>query len=387
MKEYNWRDEREKFRPDFQQKKEAPSVQPPPEEPRTDPRKIIAVIAGVIVIALIAVGVYFFINNNKSEGKGTGGSKFGEELTAAPTSPVKDSATMLAEAAEKYKNAVGVVVVTLETKNGEKLKTEIGTAWAFAENKFATNAHVAEAIKEAAQHLKIQLASAYLENHAKGEGFNNSDALKEKVGEAKFKQLCNAAFQLALQNTKSISAAIFINGTHGKSYAITHYQIHPRYGEQGTALHPDVAVLTIQGKHDTFFKIAKQDTLHSLKAGDPIAFLGFPMEHITNVNLDNPVASMQTGNIVAVSDFQLKDSGKDGNLLIRHNLPSAGGASGSPIFNVNGEVVALHFGGTKIRLMKNGPRIDPGSMINLSVRVDLLEGMGSDDRPISDMFE
>ena len=385
MKEYNWRDEREKFRPDFQQKKEAPAVQPPPpEEPRTDPRKIIAVIAGVIVIALIAVGVYFFINNNKSEGKGTGGSKPGPE---SPTSTVKDSATMLAEAAEKYKNAVGVVVVTLETKDGEKLKTEIGTAWAFAENKFATNAHVAEAIKEAAPYLKIQLASAYLEIYAKGEGFKDSDALKKNVGEAKFKQLCNEAFQLALQKTKSISAAIFINGTHGKSYAITHYQIHPRYGEQGTALRPDVAVLTIQGKHDTFFKIAKQDTLHSLKAGDPIAFLGFPVENITNVNLDNPVASMQTGNIVAVSDFELKDSGKDANLLIRHNLPSAGGASGSPIFNVKGEVVALHYGGTKIRLMKNGPRIDPGSMINLSVRVDLLEGMGSDDRPISDMFE
>lgn len=386
MKEYNWRDEREKFRPDFQQKKEAPAVQPPPEEPRTDPRKIIAVIAGVIVIALIAVGVYFFINNNKSEGKGTGGPDSDTELIAAPP-PVKDSATMLAEAAEKHKNAVGVVVVTLEISNGKKLTNEIGTAWAFAENKFATNAHVAVAIKEAAQQLKIQLASALLMNYAKGEGCNDLDALKKKVGEAKFEQLCNEAIQLAQQNTKSVSAAIFINGTHGKSYAITHYQIHPRYGEHGTALDPDVAILTIQGKHDTFFKIAKQDTLHSLKAGDPIAFLGFPMENINNVNLDNPVASMQTGNIVAVSDFQLKDSGKDGNLLIRHNLPSAGGASGSPIFNVKGEVVALHFGGSKIRITKDGPRIDPGSMINMSVRVDLLEGMGSDDRPISDMFE
>lgn len=387
MKEYNWRDEREKFRPDFQQKKEAPAVQPPPEEPRTDPRKIIAVIAGVIVIALIAVGVYFFINNNKSEGKGTGGSKSGKEPPVEATSPVKDSATMLAEAAAKQKSAVGVVVVTLELKDGRKLTNEIGTAWAFAEDKFATNAHVAVAIKEAAQQLKIQLASALLKSYAKEEGCNDLDALKKKVGEAKFEQLCKQAIQFVQQNTKSVSAAIFINGAHGKCYTITHYQIHQRYGAKGTAVDPDVAVLTIQGKHDTFFKIAKQDTLHSLKAGDPIAFLGFPMENLVhnNVNLDNPVASMQTGNIVAVSDFELKDSGKDANLLIRHNLPSTGGASGSPIFNKNGEVVALLYAGHIIR-QQDGTRAPSAAMINMSVRVDLLEGMGP-IQPISDMFE
>lgn len=223
MKEYNWRDEREKFRPDFQQKKEAPAVQPPPEEPRTDPRKIIAVIAGVIVIALIAVGVYFFINNNKSEGKATGGSDSDKESTAA-TSTVEDSATMLADVAAKQKNAVGVVVVTLELKDGRKLTNEIGTAWAFAEDKFATNAHVAVAIKEAAQQLKIQLASALLKNYAKEEGCNDLDALKKKVGEAKFEQLCKEAIQLVQQNTKSVSAAIFINGAHGKCYTITHYR-------------------------------------------------------------------------------------------------------------------------------------------------------------------
>lgn len=29
MKEYNWREEREKFRPDFQKKAEEPAFQPP----------------------------------------------------------------------------------------------------------------------------------------------------------------------------------------------------------------------------------------------------------------------------------------------------------------------------------------------------------------------
>lgn len=138
-----------------------------------------------------------------------------------------------------------------------------------------------------------------------------------------------------------------------------------------------MAVLTIQEKHNSFFKIAKDEKIKSLKAGDPIAFLGFPMENLMdgNVNVTNPVASMQTGNIVAVSDFDLKDAGKDGNLLIRHNLPAAGGASGSPIFNRNGEVVALLYGINIIR-QKNGERAPSPAQINLAVRADLIEGMG-----------
>ena len=147
----------------------------------------------------------------------------------------------------------------------------------------------------------------------------------------------------------------------------------------------DVAILTIDGKHDNFFKLADKKTLHKLKSGVPIAFLGFPMENLnnSNVNIDNPVASMQSGIVVAVSDFEMKDSGKTGNFLLRHNLPATGGASGSPIFNEDGEVVGLLYGINVIGQVRTGvngntiTRAPSGAQINFGVRIDLLEGAGN----------
>lgn len=371
MKEYNWREEREKFRPDFQKKAVEPAFQPPEDNSQGDARKIVAVIAGLAVIALIVVGCVFFLNKKSAE------KSIPAEQESQKATETQDTATMLAEAAEKNKNAVGLVTVTIEMRSGIKHVETIGTAWAFDEQKFATNAHVTNGIGETVRNIKKYLAVLILTDYAKKQNISSLDALVQKVGKEAFEKLCEEAMALVQQEIKEVSASIVINGTHGKNYTISHYQIHKNYGISGTKFNPDVAVLTIQEKHNSFFKIAKGEKIKSLKAGDPIAFLGFPMENLMdgNVNVTNPVASMQTGNIVAVSDFDLKDAGKDGNLLIRHNLPAAGGASGSPIFNRNGEVVALLYGINIIR-QKNGERAPSPAQINLAVRADLIEGMG-----------
>lgn len=396
MKDYNWREEREKFRPDFQTKKETPPPAEPPKDDlpkESDSRKTIAVIAGLAAIALIVVGCCLFLPDKNADAAAkeqTDQKKTvadAEEKDADQKKTVadaekknvaQDSATMLANAAAKYKNAVGLVTVTFEMKSGRKLTQPIGTAWAFDENKFATNAHVAKGIGECVGSTKRQLVQLVLSEHVKAEKVKNLDELERKIGTEKFRLLVNEAAARVQSEIKEISASIVINGTYGKSYNITKFQMHKNYGIVNSSFDPDVAVLTIQGKHDTFFKIAGQTGLHALRAGDPVAFLGFPMENLMrgNVNVTNPVASMQTGSIVAVTDFDLKDAGENGNLLIRHNLPAAGGASGSPIFNKNGEVVALLYAGNIIR-QSDGSRAPSAAMINLAVRADLIEGMGS----------
>ena len=70
--------------------------------------------------------------------------------------------------------------------------------------------------------------------------------------------------------------------------------------------------------------------------------------------------------------------------LIRHNLPATGGASGSPIFAPNGEVVGILFAGNilldsyckeKQKAAKKDPgicRMPNAAMINFAERADLL---------------
>jgi len=360
MKEYNWREEREKYRTDLKAEKPASEPEKAPNEPA--PRRSFKVwyFAGgaILLAALIVAGLAVCKMLKKPQ-------------------PQKDSLTMLVEAAEKHKSAVGVVVVTVELKNGAKYSDPIGTAWAFSENKFATNGHVAIGLKGYYKGLVIKI----LTEDAKQNGYQSLEAYWKSLTPAKQKAVYQNAYQRFINMLKDVRVDIIINSSHKKSYTVTQVQAHKDYGVQGTSFNPDVAVLTIDGKHDNYFKIADKETLENLKPGTPIAFLGFPMENLEkgNINIDNPIASMQTGNIVAVSDFDMKDAGKGGNFLLRHNLPATGGASGSPIFNVNGEVIALLYAGNIIgQVSSNGniTRAPSAAQINFGVRVDLINGMG-----------
>ena len=361
MQEYNWRKEREKYRPDFMKQPEpakpADSTPPPPVKRANNGWMILALPVLAVVLAL----VFFGINAVKDRSG--------------------DPASMLAKAAEQNKQAVGLVVLTAELENGNKVPLPLATAWAFAPDKFATNAHVANGLKDACEGARASLAASLLETHANEAGFKDDvAAYLAHIGEAQGKKITEQCRKEADKMIRGFSVSILINGTLRKSYPVTHVQIHRDFGVVNSSFNPDVAVLTIDGKHDVFFKTAGDETLGILKAGDPIAFLGFPMENLDNdnVNMDNPVASMQSGIVVAVSDFDMKDAGASGNYLIRHNLPSTGGASGSPIFNRNGEVVALLFAGNVIGQVQNGQvdRAPSAAQINFAVRSDLLREMG-----------
>ena len=363
MQEYNWRKEREKYRPDFMKQPESAkpvdSTPPPPVKRSNNGWMILALPVLVVVLAL----VFFGINAVKNKSG--------------------DPASLLSKAAEQYKNAVGLVVITAELENGNKVPLPLATAWAFAPDKFATNAHVANGLKDACEGAKISLAESLLEKHANEAGYKEDiEAYLAHLGETQGKKIAEQCMKEADKLIRGFSVSILINGEYHKSYPVSHVQVHRDYGVATSSFDPDVAVLIIDGKHDVAFKLADDDTLGTLKSGEPIAFLGFPMEnmHNNNVNVDNPVASMQSGIIVAVSDFEMKDTGPSGNYLIRHNLPSTGGASGSPIFIRNGEVVALLYAGNVIgQVQQNGQveRAPSAAQINFAVRSDLLNDMGA----------
>ena len=364
MKEYNWREERKKYRPDFrneqdtaaQKQQEAAQPAPAPVQVPDHHKKLNLAVIIAAGIAVIAAGIFFVLSRKEQTSPVPVSSPQPAAPDVAPApAPVavvkpvvigtSDSTTMLSEVAERHKRSVGLVSISIELENGKKVSGEIGTAWAFAPNKFATNAHVALGLREKFKALGLQLAK-----------------MKQAI--------------------RSVEAQIIINDSQRKILPISQVQIHRDYGLVSSKRSPDVAILTIAGNHDSYFPIAPRSVLYALKAGDPIAFLGFPMERLDqeNMHIDDPLASMQSGIVVAVSDFEMKDSGASRNILIRHNLPSTGGASGSPIFNKNGEVIALLFAGNVIwQITKSGQvsRAPSAAQINFAIRADILSGVGA----------
>ena len=92
----------------------------------------------------------------------------------------------------------------------------------------------------------------------------------------------------------------------------------------------------------------------------------------------SPVATMQTGIVTANTDWWFAAGSESNRFLVHHNLSSSGGASGSPVFNAKGQVVALHNAGTSNTGVKveggdiKKTRLKSGLQINYAQRADLL---------------
>ncbi len=414
MRAYNWREEREKYRTNLNggassNQQQTPPQPPAPAAPKGNIGKMVLLgLAVCVVLGVVAFALKEFmkptppqiVSIQQVEGTAVQTTQVHVQQPPAPqpqVAPVAppppvpspsvqpmagDSAVLLANMAEKYKTAVGVVTICLELKNGEKFVEACGTAWAFGRNRFATNAHVARGLKTSIPDMIETIAVKKVLSKNKCEDVAE---LKEKKGEKEAMLEIQSMVKLITRNVVEATASIVINGSYRKVFPVSFVQVHREYGVVGTDFNPDVAILTIQGSTPVYFNLANTETLHALKPGEPIAYLGFPMESLVkgNMDMDNPVASFQSGNIVAVTDFSMKRFDKEGNYLIRHNLPSAGGASGSPIFTRNGEVIALHYAANYAWPVqaKNGgmkvSRTPSAAHINFGVRVDLLSGVGN----------
>ena len=241
----------------------------------------------------------------------------------------------LARVAKDYADAVALVVlVHPKLNNGQP--EPIATAWAIGPHVYATNSHVSTPVKEV------------LDNGG--------------------------------------SAYLVINRNPDKKLKITKAVIHPRYdkeelnfeGKPHAAPAYDVGLLYTDDTAPKVFKLAPRAELEKLDSGYRVGFLGFPMEGMSGggVELRSPVATMQSGIITSVTDFWLSSAAFEKRLLVQHNLGAAGGASGSPIFNSRGEVVAILNAGNIIGSVsfETGKiaRAPSAVMVNFSQRIDLV---------------
>lgn len=136
----------------------------------------------------------------------------------------------------------------------------------------------------------------------------------------------------------------------------------------------DLAVITVDGPFDDPpLAVATSEDLAELEPGDALAFAGYPIEGVAGethaVEAINP--QLQFGRVTSLTDAFLFRTTGDESIVVHHSIPATGGASGAPIINAKGKVVAVLSGGNLFRTA-SGARSPSAVQINYAQRADVL---------------
>lgn len=246
----------------------------------------------------------------------------------------------------KLRQSVYLVAAT----NGDRL-IGMGTAWVVGENQLATNAHVVEGLEEIVDdsngEYEVIVISPQGPDHEKIPVIE----MKSHPHYSKF-----SSEQRRLARFTADNSELYLNEAY------------------------DVGLLTVSdgAKLAPELSIASMSDMYSLDAGQPVAFVGYPMEDAAGggTDLHRPTPQLQSGHITSVTDYFMVSGDEQRNQLIQHNLPAHGGASGSPIFNEEGHVVALFNAGNVIHV--DGHRVGTGIGVNFGQRADVLQELIND---------
>ena len=137
----------------------------------------------------------------------------------------------------------------------------------------------------------------------------------------------------------------------------------------------DVAILEVDPAANLGDYLQVSDDPAALAAGAPLAFAGYPIEGTGAQNLAqfSPNPQVQFGRVTALSDYFLFHADASNALLVENSLPATGGASGSPIIDASGKVVAVLSGGTVD--FRDGVRSPSAVMLNYAQRADLINNL------------
>jgi S1-C subfamily serine protease len=168
---------------------------------------------------------------------------------------------------------------------------------------------------------------------------------------------------VAVQNGSSLYGTGF--------YYLNSFQAHPGYDPSKVETF-DIGALTVQGKMKNFIRIASIGEMKSLASGQEVASFGFPGE-INGLSSFNPVGTFKDGTISATRAFDNLYATPENSFFIQYNLALSGGCSGSPVFNKNGEVVAVNNSGVETMVYNESTdqydRV-PLSSLNFGIRAD-----------------
>jgi len=231
----------------------------------------------------------------------------------------------------------------------------------------------------------IPAVGLVLKQNAKGE--------VERVGTAWIAQgrgvlVTNAHVAAEVDPAKGGGWVVF-PGTNGQPHTISSIELHPEYLRQlsspgsnagAAVLTHDVALIRLQTMPAVAgVPIAPKFKLHALRELQPVAYVGYPMRDMagggTSVDRPRPVA--KSGTISSLTDWAQRDTPNPKEAyLIRHDLGVTGGASGSPLWDVSGDVVGIICGMNVERVydpISRKHEIRPSAaLLNFAQRIDVL---------------
>ncbi|MBP5674690.1 MAG: trypsin-like peptidase domain-containing protein, partial [Victivallales bacterium] len=325
-----------------------------------------------------------------------------------------DNTSTFEDVVKNYESSVGLVVATAEDASGKPLNImgrdlstfPIGTAFAIGSNMFATNCHVAYSLKDSSDDIGIRALSIIFPllvqdfiNLAKQKRIhiNSDDDLfsfidTDQDASRMFNEICKEL----KDNIKISKIEIRLSNKEAIPLQVTSVKIHPKYKPyhlkedwQQNAEY-DIALLYTQKKTKKWFKLASNKILYKLKTAQKIGYIGFPMEGLLasgGLDIDNPIATFKSGTINKITNAQFRNVDNKSNRCITHDIPTTGGASGSPIFLENGQVIAILWGMNVSSISEDGSRISSAAQQNFATRIDVLEDLKfSEEIPIDKWY-
>ncbi len=270
---------------------------------------------------------------------------------------------------ENIENDIGKMASTLSSSvylvlvKGEEGETPMGTAWVATDNALATNSHVAQIFhdmpKDRGFQFIVRATVAPYHEHV-------IDSVIMHPAYNEFAKAWEAAEPKLIGVNGSPEPVDFIPGY-------------------------DVALLVPKSNEDLAkpLPLADETTLSNLTSGMQVAYMGFPMEGVQKQVFSQPTPTIQVANITSITDFFRGQAPFSAAQMIQHSLPAIGGASGSPIINNKGEVIALLNAGNVVGVNEKGERIPNAVAINYAQRVDLLKPLleKGDDFLIDDLIK
>lgn len=136
----------------------------------------------------------------------------------------------------------------------------------------------------------------------------------------------------------------------------------------------DVAIMRVAPNSNLspVLEIAGEQELRAMRAGQPIALAGYPLENIRGSEMTGLGATpnFRAGVVSAITDMFNLPGDAAQQRLIHHNIPVTGGNSGSPMVNSAGKLVALLNSGN-VFAAQGGGRMPNAAIINYGQRADL----------------
>jgi V8-like Glu-specific endopeptidase len=329
-----------------------PDTRPQPKvkswrESMTETRRLGTVAASVLALVIAGSITYFMLRTTSLE----------DQIAQA-------NAAASARAQKEFSEATLArleAAVYLVAKQEDQSEEAEGTAWAFAPNLLATNAHVTQAIL----------------------GHEDEFFLVGPDGtHIKIKKVVSHPGYLAFGKYKTTQGTTRY-GNFTPLDLINEYDVGIIEIDPSTPLPVDAKT----GQPVTL-ELASDDQLQNLAPGTPVASVGFPVENLVgSATATKAPATLHFGFISSLTDVFMCRTDPVHRLLIQHSVPVTGGASGSPLIEPSGKVIGLVNGGntTVFKTEESATsktRMPSAALINFAQRVDLLrelaEGKAAD---------